>query len=91
MSKVHYREGMWDTFAAVKFVEWMKGLEDPARDENGFVLECKRAILTSALWIWREEGHFASYAEDGGGEGVFGEDYLLEVTWRSIYEMYKNK
>jgi len=49
MNKVHYREGMWDTLAAVKFIEWMRELEDPGRDDNGFVPEHKRAFLTCAF------------------------------------------
>ncbi len=48
LSKVQYREGMWDSMAAVTFVEWVKEIEDLARDENGYVPEHKRAFVTSA-------------------------------------------
>ncbi|CZR64414.1 uncharacterized protein PAC_14312 [Phialocephala subalpina] len=46
--KVHYREGMWDTLAAGKFIEWVKELEGPARDEHGHKPEHARAIVTSS-------------------------------------------
>lgn len=31
-----------------KFIEWVKGLEDPARDENGFLPEYARAIVANS-------------------------------------------
>lgn len=49
MSKVHCREGMWDSLAVCPFVMWVKEFEDQGRDEDDYVPEHKRVFLTSAF------------------------------------------
>lgn len=50
MTKIHFREGLWDTGPAAIMCDWVSEVEEKGRDADGHIPEHKRAFL-SAIFV----------------------------------------
>lgn len=49
LKSVHYREGAWDSQAMGIAGAWLRDLEEEGTDENGYIPNEKRAIITGKV------------------------------------------